>query len=82
MKYLKHYLALTAILSVGLGLFWIFNYNRTVQIWITLSLGGVYVIWGIIHHALSGKLHWRIIWEYIVVAILVSLIVIFLLMRA
>ena len=82
MKYLKHYLALMAVLSVGFGLFWIFNYNRTVQIWITLGLGAVYVIWGIIHHVLSGGLHWRVIWEYIVVATLVSLIVTFLLMRA
>lgn len=82
MKYLKHYLALMTVLSVGFGLFWIFNYNRTAQIWITLGLGVVYVIWGIVHHALRGELHWRIIWEYVVVATLVSLIITFLLMRA
>ena len=78
----KHYLALMAILSVGFGLFWIFNYNRTAQIWVTLGLGVVYVIWGIIHHALRGEFHWRIIWEYVVVATLVSLVITFLLLRA
>lgn len=82
MKYLKHYLALMAILSVGFGLFWIFNYNRTTQIWITLGLGVAYVIWGIIHHTLRRELYWRIIGEYVVVAALVSLVIIFLLIRA
>lgn len=79
---IKHYLALAAVLSVGLGLFWIFNYNRTAQIGITLALGGAYVIWGIIHQILVGELHGRIIGEYLAVATLVSLMISFLLMRA
>lgn len=82
MKYLKHYLILAAILSLGFGLFWIFNYNRTAQIWITLILGVVYVIWGIVHHGLRHEFHWQIIWEYLIVATLVSLVVTFLLIRA
>jgi len=82
MKDLKHYLSLMAILSIGFGLFWIFNFNRMAQIWITIGLGITYVIWGIIHHAIKKELHWRIIWEYIVVAVIASVIVIFLLMRS
>jgi hypothetical protein len=69
-------------LSIGFGLFWIFNYNRTAQIWITLGSSTAYVIWGMIHHALRGELRWQIIWEYTVVAALVGLTVVFLLMRA
>lgn len=81
MKDLKHYLSLMAILSVGFGLFWMFNYQRTVQMGITVALGAAYVLWGVLHHTLKGELHWRIIWEYIVVAVIASVIVIFLLMR-
>lgn len=81
MKDLKHYLALMAILSVGLGAFLFFGYNRTVQIGIVIVLSAVYVVWGIFHHALKKELHLRIILEYLMVAILASIVVIFLLLR-
>ena len=81
MKELKHYLALVAILSFGLGLFWIFNYNRQIQMGITLVLATAYVGWGVIHHLIKKDFHWRIVLEYIVVAILASTVVIFLLVR-
>jgi len=81
-KDLKHYLSLMAILSIGFGLFWIFNFNRQIQILITGGLGVTYVIWGIIHHAIKKELHWRIVWEYIVVATVACVVVIFLLMRS
>lgn len=82
MKDLKHYLALAAILSVGLGLFLIFNYNRSVQIGVILTLSAAYVSWGIIHHSLKKELHLRIVVEYLSVAILASILVIFLLIRS
>lgn len=81
MKDLKHYLFLMAILSIGFGLFWIFNFNRQIQIWITIGLGVAYVLWGIMHHAIKKELHFRIIWEYLLVAILACTIIIFLLAR-
>jgi len=80
-KDLKHYLSLMAILSIGFGLFWIFNFNRQIQIWITIGLGVAYVLWGVLHHAIKKEFHWRILWEYIVVAILAGVVVIFLLRR-
>jgi len=82
MKDLKHYLSLMAILSIGFGLFWIFNFNRQIQMWITIGLGVVYVLWGIFHHALKKEFHWRIVWEYLVVATIACVVVIFLLMRS
>ncbi len=81
MKDLKHYLSLMAILSIGFGLFWIINFNRQIQIWITIGLGVTYVLWGVLHHAIKKEFHWRILWEYIVVAILAGVVVIFLLRR-
>lgn len=80
-KDLKHYLALIAFLSIGLALFLVFNFNRQVQMGITLAMAGGYIIWGIIHHSVRKELHPRIILEYVLVAIVASIVVIFLLMR-
>lgn len=81
MRDLKHYLALMAILSIGLGAFLYFSYNRAVQIGIVVALSASYVVWGIFHHSLKKELHLRIILEYIAVAALVGIVVIFLLIR-
>jgi len=82
MKDIKHYLALAAILSVGLGLFFLFNYNRGAQIGIVVILATLYVGWGAIHHSLKKEFHLRILVEYLLVAILASVLVIFLLIRS
>ncbi|MBM3205494.1 hypothetical protein FJZ41_01420 [Candidatus Shapirobacteria bacterium] len=82
MKDLKHYLLLLAILSIGFGLFWIFNFNRQIQILITIALGIAYVVWGTIHHATRREFHWRLVWEYVVVATIACVIVVFLLLRS
>jgi len=81
MKDFKHYLSLLAILSIGFGLFWIFNFNRQIQIMITVGLGITYVVWGVVHHLFRKEFHWRILWEYVVVATLACVVVIFLLRR-
>lgn len=80
-KDLKHYLALIAFLSIGLAFFLVFNYNRQIQMGITLVMAAGYVIWGIIHHTIKKEVHPRIILEYFIVAIVASVMVIFLLMR-
>ncbi|MGB9706560.1 MAG: hypothetical protein ACPLXP_00590 [Microgenomates group bacterium] len=81
MKEVKHYLGLLAILAVGFGLYWMFNFNRQVQVWITIGMGCVYVLWGMIYHALRRELYLRIILEYLLVAGLACTVVIFLLLR-
>ncbi len=82
MKDLKHYLALATILSLGFAAFWVFNYNRQAQIGVTLVISSAYVLWGMVHHYLSKELHWRIILEYLLVAVVASVAVIFLLLRS
>ncbi len=82
MKDLKHYLSLLAFLSIGFGLFWIFNFNRQIQVFITIGLGIAYVIWGLTYHLIKKDFHWRIIWEYVIVAAIACVIVIFLLLRS
>lgn len=80
-KDLKHYLALIAFLSIGLALFLVFNYNRQIQMGIALVMAAIYVAWGVVHHSLKKEFHPRIILEYVLVAIVASVVVIFLLMR-
>ena len=80
-KDLKHYLALIAFLSIGLAFFLVFNYNRQIQTGISLVMAAGYVTWGIIHHLIKKELHPRIILEYVLVAIVASVVVIILLMR-
>lgn len=82
MKDFKHFIVLAGILAVGFALFWLFNFNRQAQIGITIALGAAYVIWGMIHHALRKELHPRIILEYLLVATLACILVIFLLLRS
>jgi hypothetical protein len=68
-------------LSVGLGLFFLFDYNRGIQIGIVILLATLYVAWGAIHHSLKKEFHLRILVEYLLVDILASVLVIFLLIR-
>lgn len=81
MSDLKHYLSLAAILSIGFGLFWIFNFNRQIQVLVIIGVGIAYFFWGILHHLIKKDFHWRIIWEYLIVAVVASIIVIYLLVR-
>lgn len=82
MKDLKHYLSLAVILSFGFGAFWVFNYNRLAQAGVTIALGAVYVLWGLIHHLIRKDFHLRILAEYVAVAVISCVLVVFLLLRA
>jgi hypothetical protein len=63
-----HYFSLLCVLVLGLwGIFW-FDYSRTVQVGIVVSLGVSYTVWGIIHHWQHKDLHLKIIAEYVLVA--------------
>lgn len=81
MKELKHYLILLAILMIGFWFYWLFNFNRQIQVWITIGLGCAYVLWGMIYHTARHELYLRIVLEYLLVAGLACSLVIFLLLR-
>ena len=81
-KDLKYYLALIAFLSICLALFLIFNYNRQIQMGISLMMSTGYVVWGVVHHARRKELRPKIILEYVLIAVLASVVVIFLLQRS
>jgi hypothetical protein len=82
MKDWQHYLILVIVLSIGLGLFLFFSYNRQIQALIVIMMAGAYLLWGILHHAFRREFYWRIIAEYLAVALVTTIVVIFLLLRA
>lgn len=78
----KAFFVLAVILSMGFGLFLVFNYDRSIQILITISLGVAYVFWGVIHHILRKDFHWRVVLEYIAVALMACVLAGFLIASA
>lgn len=81
-EHFVHYLALLVILNIAIGAFFLFSFNRASQAVIAVTLGVVYVLWGIIHHILSGDLHIKVVLEYILFALLANLVILSLLFRA
>jgi hypothetical protein len=82
MSNLKHYLVLLTILAAGFALYWFFNFNREIQVWVTVGMGCSYVLWGLVHHALKRELYLKIILEYLLVAAFSCILIIFLLLRS
>jgi hypothetical protein len=73
------YLFLTLIVSIAIILTLYFNGNRSYQQIIIISLSALYVVWGILHHAKEKTLHPKVVLEYILFALLGSILVISLL---
>ncbi|HLB51704.1 hypothetical protein A3F07_00730 [candidate division WWE3 bacterium RIFCSPHIGHO2_12_FULL_38_15] len=73
-KHLKHYL----ILVLGIVIFMLFiayfKYYNNVQILLSAGLSAFYCLWGIIHHAVEGRLSRLIFLEYILIGFLVFLL--------
>jgi hypothetical protein len=77
-----HYFTLLCIFLIGLwGIFW-FCYRPATQLSIIIVISGAYVLWGIYHHRQHRDLHLKIIFEYLLVAILGILFFGSLLLRA
>lgn len=79
---LKHYLLLMALLSIGFGGLWFFNFNREMQIILVSILCLSYFLWGIIYHFLRRELNRQLVFEYFVISLAAGLVIIFLLLRA
>lgn len=54
-------------MSTGLTLLYLTRGNPTLQFTIGVTTSVAYVFWGIIHHALNGDLHAKIVIEYILI---------------
>lgn len=65
-----HYVVLFAILFTGLTLFIAFRFQPQIQWIISLTVAGLYVLWGIGHHSVIDKhMHARIVVEYVLMSL-------------
>ncbi|MCH7951805.1 hypothetical protein IH980_03655 [Patescibacteria group bacterium] len=71
----NHYVALVSIIGAGLSLFLYYRYNKEVQAYVIFTTAIAYVLWGILHHKLVHYLTIEIIFEYVLVAAIGSLVV-------
>lgn len=65
-----HFIILFCIVGVGAAAFFQFAGNSPVQLLIGIVTTLSYVGWGIIHHALHGDLHMKVVVEYAVIALI------------
>ena len=66
---ITHYLPLVSILfATLLGLF-LFPYDRSMRISLTVAMGISYFTWGIIHHYIHRDLSIEVALEYLLIAI-------------
>ncbi|OGG02323.1 hypothetical protein A2W14_03875 [Candidatus Gottesmanbacteria bacterium RBG_16_37_8] len=70
-----HYISLILLLTVGFLLFYLNQGFPRQQMAVSIAIAVLYVIWGLIHHYLKGDLHYRIVIEYSLIAILSIVII-------
>jgi hypothetical protein len=65
-----HGLVLLLILSGGAFTFWYATGNTKLQLLAGIVTSAAYVAWGIIHHALEGDLHPKVVIEYVLIGLI------------
>jgi hypothetical protein len=63
--HVNSYLALVIALAALLLTFVLFSHDRTKLIIVSFAGSAFYAIWGMVHHALEGRLNSKIALEYI-----------------
>ena len=80
-RHLVHYFSLFAILLVSIFGFYLFAYDRQLQMAIIIAAGLAYIVWGVVHHKVHDDLRLSVAIEYAVFAILGVVIVAAILFR-
>lgn len=62
-----HYLVLFLLLGAGVLSFYLVRPNVTAQLIVGIITAVGYVAWGVIHHAVDGDLHPKIVIEYVLI---------------
>jgi hypothetical protein len=81
-SHLNQYLILLIILLHGFGGLILFRYSQAIQIWFIFSTSAAYFLWGLVHHHLEKNLTVKIVFEYLLVSLLATLLLITLVIRA
>jgi hypothetical protein len=69
-RHFQHYLPLVFVLIAGILGFSLFTYDRLFQSVLLVAVAASYVVWGVVHHYIHDDLHFSVIVEYAVIAIL------------
>lgn len=80
-KHLPHYLPFIGMLTASVLAFLFFSYDKQFQIGVALSIAVGHVTWGIIHHLIHKDLCLEVLLEYIMVAVLGSVVLITMILR-
>lgn len=72
-----HLFILLIILVLGTATFFAVRGNPTAQLVTAMITSVAYVIWGILHHAIDGDLHRKIVIEYVLVGTIAVLFLYF-----
>ncbi|MDP1721753.1 MAG: hypothetical protein Q8L37_00935 [Candidatus Gottesmanbacteria bacterium] len=65
--HILHFIVLLLILAGGTGMFFLAHGNTGLQLMIGVVTSVAYIAWGMIHHAMQGDLHRKVVIEYIFV---------------
>ncbi len=71
-----NFIVLGIILCSTVFLFWIVKDNKSMQILTGILLSVLYATWGIIHHAMQGDLHPKVVVEYFLVACIAIILIV------
>lgn len=74
-EYAEHYSILALLLGLGLVGIIVFRTNITMEQVIIWGLSLLYVLWGIVHHAIRKDLSGFIVLEYVLIGIIAGLTV-------
>lgn len=74
-RHIQHYLPLFAIFIVGICGFIFFPYDASFRMAVTIAVSCGYVSWGIVHHFIHGDLSTGVIFEYVSIALIGTLII-------
>lgn len=73
--HIVHFIVLFFILSGGIIAFGLLNGNPPMQRAIGIVTSLAYTSWGLIHHALQGDLHKKVVVEYILIGVIAILFI-------
>lgn len=66
-KHLGYYLALTAVLLVGLVGIFLVGVDKQLRLIIIMSMASWYILWGLLHHYIHHDMHIKIVLEYVLI---------------
>lgn len=72
--HILHFLILFGILALGITSFFAAAGNSGLQFVVGVITAIAYVLWGLLHHAVAGDLHKKIVVEYVLIAAIAVLL--------